>query len=112
MHDASIRLCTGFKHPLVQRASSFHRCPKCNGYLGIMVPEGNARLLPVSGDQWAVLEMWLSACVGAGSRQVETLPTRSSPWPRMIDTSLIEAVNLGTQYGSLYSCLTFRGQIK
>jgi hypothetical protein len=31
-------------------------CPKCNNYLGIVVPE--------AGDQWAVFEMWISADVG------------------------------------------------
>jgi hypothetical protein len=43
-------------------------CPKCNGYLGIVVPgtEGqDAR----AGDQRTVLEVWLSACVGIGSRK-------------------------------------------
>jgi hypothetical protein len=42
-------------------------CPKCDGYLGIVVPEPKAKL-PVQGDQWAVREMWLSVCLGVGSR--------------------------------------------
>ena len=36
-------------------------CPKCDGYLGIVVPR--------AGDQWAMLEMQLSACVGCDSRE-------------------------------------------
>jgi hypothetical protein len=41
-------------------------CPKCGGYLAIVVAERKAKL-PVQ-DQWTVPEMWLSVCVGVGSR--------------------------------------------
>src|SRR5262249_36910759 len=36
---------------------------RCNGYLGILVPEWKA------SDQWTLPEMRLSACVGVGSRE-------------------------------------------
>jgi hypothetical protein len=39
--------------------------PKCNGYLGIVVPERKAGAV----NQWTVSEMWLSACVGCSSRK-------------------------------------------
>jgi hypothetical protein len=43
-------------------------CPKCNGYLGIVVPERKAKM-PVQAIQWTVPAMWLSACVGIDSRK-------------------------------------------
>src|SRR6266487_3301802 len=49
-------------------------CPKCNGYLGIVVPERKAKM-PVQAINGRCLKMWLSACVGCGSwEDDDTLP--------------------------------------
>jgi hypothetical protein len=43
-------------------------CPKCNGYLGIVVPERKAKV-PVQAINGRCFEMWLSPGVGFGSEQ-------------------------------------------
>jgi hypothetical protein len=43
-------------------------CPKCNRHLGIVVPRTQGQVAR-AGNQWTVLEMWLSAGVGGGSRE-------------------------------------------
>jgi cytochrome c553 len=49
-------------------ANMWRSLPQCDGYLGIVVPGRKAKLASAS-DQRTVPEMWLSACVGCGSRK-------------------------------------------
>jgi hypothetical protein len=42
-------------------------CPKCNGYLGIVIPERKAKM-PVQAINGRWLKMWLSGCLGLNSR--------------------------------------------
>ena len=50
-------------------AKYLHRsCPKCDGYLGIVIPERKTKTAR-AGDEWTVFEMWLPACVGVGWEQ-------------------------------------------
>jgi hypothetical protein len=43
-------------------------CPRCNGYLGIVIPKRKAKL-PVQAINGRLTERWLSACVGIASRK-------------------------------------------
>ena len=43
-------------------------CPKCSGYLGIVVPQRKTKT-PVQAINGRCLKMWLSACVGCGLRE-------------------------------------------
>ena len=65
-------------------------CPKCNGYLGIVVPE-RKRKMPVQAINGRCLKMWLSAGVGISSRKnVGELSAPRVDWYKRIIREVLE----------------------